>query len=398
MLIALVLALALTGCKGNQDSPAQSSALPRYELRMATEDVEALERDPFSNSTHPATFIAAGQTYSGVKVRVRGSWSRSWPKKSLKILFDHKQPFEDHHTLNLNSGWRDPAFIREPLAYHVFAACNVPAPRARMVRLDINGQFRGVYVEVEQPEKAFLKRVGLEGTSVYKALSRQNRADERDLGTEEAFHTEYDKENHKTEGYSELQQFCHELNRATNALEFFQRHIDIEHYVDYLAACVLIQHWDGFNKNHFAVYDGQGSKKWLIVPWDLDRTFGDHWNMSFTVAQLPVLLGTRRYPGVTGWNRIEDRFFSEPTLRARFLDRLAELLDKEFTAEKLFPVLDQLQADIATEATMDRRKWPTPDPDFRQGIAQVKEFIQRRRAYLLNELPQLRQQDPAQAR
>jgi hypothetical protein len=102
MLIALVLALALTGCKGNQDPPAQSSALPRYELRMATEDVEALERDPFSNSTHPATFIAAGQTYSGVKVRVRGSWSRSWPKKSLKILFDHKQPFEDHHTLNLN--------------------------------------------------------------------------------------------------------------------------------------------------------------------------------------------------------------------------------------------------------------------------------------------------------
>jgi spore coat protein H len=262
-----------------------------------------------------------------------------------------------------------------------------------MIRLEINGQFQGLYVEVEQPGKGFLKRLGLHGASVYKALSRSNRADERELGNPESYRAQYHKETRELEGLAELQQFCEELSRNTNALDFFERRVDLEHYINYLAASVLVQHWDGFNKNHFLIYDGEGSKKWLIVPWDLDRTLGDHWNMSFGMAELPVLLGTRREPGVTGWNRMEDRFFSDPALRARFLDRLAELLNKEFTPEKLFPILDQFQADIAPEAEMDRRKWPGPAGDFRHGIAEVKKFIERRRAYLLSELPRLRRQE-----
>jgi len=114
-LISFVVAFAFLGCSGNQDQSAATSRLPHYELRMAAQDLEALDLDPFSNALRPAAFLAGGKTYSGVKVRVRGSWSRSWPKKSLKILFDHKQPFEERHSLNLNSGWRDPAFVRELL-------------------------------------------------------------------------------------------------------------------------------------------------------------------------------------------------------------------------------------------------------------------------------------------
>ena len=39
-------------------------------------------------------------------------------------------------------------------------------------------------------------------------------------------------------------------------------------------------------------------------PWDLDRTFGDHWNGGFQEFGLPILLGIRRAPGITGWNRL----------------------------------------------------------------------------------------------
>jgi|GEM_PF-1929169 len=88
-------------------------------------------------------------------------------------------------------------------------------------------------------------------------------------------------------------------------------------------------------------------------------------------------------------------------LRTQFLNRLEELLEKEFTIEKLFPILDRLESEIAAEATLDRSKWGyAPNyrrgggeagaADYPAGIAQVKNFIEQRRAFLLREIKTLR--------
>ena len=369
-----------------------SCKLPVYELTIAEGDLRTIENTPYGNATYAATFQADGNTFSGARVRARGSWSRSWPKKSLKILLDHKHPFHGHHSLNLNSAWRDPALVREVLAYRVYSDCGVTASRAQMVRLQINGRFYGLYVDVEQPAKEFLAEHDLKGAELYKATSRSRDADERDLGDPAAYQGAYTKETDKTEGDEQLISFCQELARTTNVIGFFDQHVELDKYVNYLAATVLIQHWDGFNKNHYLAHDRQGSGKWQVIPWDLDRTFGDHWHMYFTETRLPVLLGTRAMPGVTGWNRLEESFLSEPALRLKVLDRLSELLEKTFTTEKLFPVLDELEKQIAPAAELDRMRWPGPAGDFHAGIAGVKSFIENRRTYLLKEIPKLRQQ------
>jgi spore coat protein H len=393
--IATLLALAVSPGCGQQSGPGPSeksrnSTLPLYELKMDPKDLRLMERNAFSDNTQPATLIIGGGDYGYVRVRFRGEWARSWPKKPLKIFFSRDKPFQGHRSVNLNSAWRDPAFVRETLAYHIYATCGAPASLARMVRVNINGQFRGLYVEVEQVDDAWLRRFNLNGTALFKATSDNNQADERDLGSEASFAAHYANEIDKDEGLGELRQFCHELARATNTLDFFTRRVDLEKYINYLAATVLVQHWDGFNKNHYLVHDRQGSGKWLVVPWDLDRTLGDHWGGGFESANLSILLGTRRLPAVTGWNRIQDRFLSDPSLRARFLDRLAELLEKEFTPAKLFPILDQLESDLGPDAALDRRRWGGPNDDLQSGIAGVKSFIQQRRAFLLAEVKKLR--------
>jgi spore coat protein H len=364
------------------DQPFQ---LTQYEIRIDPKELRALERNPDSDETHPATFIAHGLIYTNVQIRFRGEWARSWPKKPFKIFFSRSQPFQGHHSLNLNSAWRDPAYVRETLAYHVYQSCGVPASRSRLVHLRLNGQFRGIYVEVEQVDKTLLSHFGLKGAGLFKATSDNNQADERDHGRESAFAAHYENETSKTNGLGELRTFCHELATATNAADFFSRRMDVEKYINYLAATVLIQHWDGFNKNHFMVYDRRGSGKWLAWPWDLDRTFGDHWNGSFTYADLPILLGTRQRPAVTGWNRLQDRFFSDPALRGRFYKRLLELLETEFTEKKLFPMLEQWEAELAVVAGQDRRRWPGPSEDVHEAMADLKKFIERRRSYLLRE-------------
>src|SRR5215470_13118597 len=61
-------------------SPLENSAalkLPIYELKMEPRDLRDLERNPASNETHPATFVADGEVYEGVQVRFRGEWARS---------------------------------------------------------------------------------------------------------------------------------------------------------------------------------------------------------------------------------------------------------------------------------------------------------------------------------
>lgn len=373
-----------------EDAP-QNSILPTYELKIDNRDLMALENG-YGRDTHPATFLAEGKTYNNVKVRTRGAWSRSWPKKSLKIFFDDNQPFGEFHTLNLNSGWRDPAFIREPLAYQIYGLCGAPTLKSRMVRLNANGQFRGLYVEIEQPEKAFLKRLNLKGAIIYKTGYNSTYADERDHGSEQAFAAHYTQETQKkTPGFQDLQQFCHALAQTSNAREFFEKNVDLEKYINFLAATVLVQNWDTYNKNHFLVYDARGARKWFVVPWDLDRTLGDHWNWSFSEARLPILLGTRQRPGITGWNRLQDRFFSDQVLKNRFLERLELLLNTVFTTEKIFPILDRWETEINTEAQLDRRRWPNRQAsDLHDAIEGVKSFIEERRAYLLRELPKLR--------
>ena len=392
-MIAMGFAIALSTAAGPRTmlaaavpTTAATSRLPVYELEISIEEWEKLQRNPHSDERHPAKFTAGGKEYS-VEVRYRGDWARTWPKKPLKIFFEKDKDFDGQHVLNLNPNWRDPAFIREQLAYQIYAACGVPASKTRMVKLNVNGEFHGVFLEVEQPAKPFLKRVGLKGAVVYKGNSRQRLADQSDLGDEAAFREHYEKQTHKDEDYRDLQSFCHDLATTKDVPGFFATHVDMDRYVSFLAGNALVQNWDWFSKNHVLVLDAAGSKKWLVVPWDLDRTLGDHWRGPFDSADLPLRHGTRAQPGTVGWNKLFDAFYNAPNLRKRLLDRIEILLQTEFTKEKLFPILDRWESEISEDVALDRQRWPNRSAgDIHAGIAGVKRYIEERRAYLFREI------------
>src|SRR5262245_13357438 len=65
------------------------SKLPVYEIQTKRESLAAMDRNPYGPELYPATFSFEGQSYD-VKIRYRGAWARSWPKKPLKIFFEDK--------------------------------------------------------------------------------------------------------------------------------------------------------------------------------------------------------------------------------------------------------------------------------------------------------------------
>ena len=109
----------------------------------------------------PADLIVDGKVYQSIGVRFRGSSSYFTvqnEKKSFNIAIDYgddSQRLYGYKTLNLLNGHSDPSFLREIL-YSRVARNYIPAPTANFVKLVINGENWGIYINSQQFNKDFL--------------------------------------------------------------------------------------------------------------------------------------------------------------------------------------------------------------------------------------------------
>lgn len=120
-----------------------------------------------------ANMTVDGVIYPNVGVRFRGNTSytqlpaqpnQGWEKKGFNIEMDWMVPSQDiygYDHLNLNNGFHDPLFLREPLTYYVMRQHGV-APKANWVRVWLAGptgpfSYWGIYINVQQPNKDMMK-------------------------------------------------------------------------------------------------------------------------------------------------------------------------------------------------------------------------------------------------
>src|SRR5213075_2682152 len=84
-------------------------------------------------------------------------------KASFKIDFnafaaDPAQTFHGLHHMKLKNEIEDPSFVAERVAYLSFRNAGLPAPRQNSAQVYVNGEYYGVYGNVEVEDKAFLRR------------------------------------------------------------------------------------------------------------------------------------------------------------------------------------------------------------------------------------------------
>ena len=102
-----------------------------------------------------------GKRFKDVGVRYRDgrSFQPGQQRNGLLIDLDFINTFQNyqgHQTINLSSALRDPSLVREVLGYEI-ARDYLPAPRANYARVTVNGEYYGLFVNVEPIEDAFLK-------------------------------------------------------------------------------------------------------------------------------------------------------------------------------------------------------------------------------------------------
>jgi hypothetical protein len=342
-------------------NPAINSALPVFHWFVATP--AAAET---STGTRCSLFYN-GEFYDNIFVRIRGGTSLGWPKKSYKIEFNEDHEFELYAgkprvtEFDFNTTYTDKSYLRSVLVYEHQRDVGLPSPICFLAHLRQNGAFYNVTVYTEQPDKDFLRRVGLdENGSFYKC------------GPGSTYDTtaSFEKKTRRTEGNADLQALLAGLGLTGAALESYVfDNIDVPGMVNFLATIAITQNIDASDKNHFLYRDTEGTREWRMLPWDQDLTFGpDALNTDTIVYNLQNVtspacashpfIGARPYMlHAAKYNRLIEAIVNVPRTREMLLRRIRTLSDDVLATGYFQRRIDQLVPVISPDVTLDKARW-----------------------------------------
>lgn len=337
---------------------------------------EDCQAEPFPK---PYTYFSATVHVDGVEVKQTGVRKKGFlgsldpNKPSLKLKFDEyvaDQKVSGMKRMTLNNNRQDRSFIKQCIAYAVFRDAGIPAPRCNFAHVTVNGNDMGVFAHVESVKKPFLRRHFADDEGV---LYEGTLSDFRD-GWSGTFEQKTNKTEPTTAGLDAmrlaLQSSDSELLAALEPI------IDVDQFINFWAAEVLIAHWDGYanNTNNFYVYNDPTSGQLRFMPWGVDGVLAD---------ANPFPDGNDPPKVVYATGLLARRLYLLPETRTRYLNRLRELLAQVWNETALLAEVDRMEAQIRDIVTND----PFAEGvDVAAEIELVRDFIRNRNAILTAEL------------
>lgn len=318
----------------------------RFELWLPDDSMAALSADPY-------TWVEGAVGYGGVwlspvGVRIKGAWGSLRDldgKVALKVKVDEYidgARIRGLEKLTFNNMVQDPSCINERLAYQVFRAAGVPAPRTAHTELYLNGEYRGLYAHVESIDDTFLARWfddpdGNMYEGAYGPDMTQSGYTSMTLDQDGA---------EDVEPYSELAEVAALLARdpSEDLVDDLEALVNVDEFLDAIAVEVMIAHWDGYfwYPNNYRVYHDPSTGLLNLLPWGVDQTFsyGE---------------GTFSPSGYLAWWCLQ-----VPSLRERYMlalwdtyDRMAQLDLAEDAREAHALIRASLAEDPYKEFSMD---------------------------------------------
>ena len=357
-----------------------------------------------------ATLVADGKRYPDVGVRFRGMSSFMMVPEGLKhsinlsVDFVHQQQtLGGYRTLNLLNSHEDPTYLRSILYYEA-ARDYLPAPKANYVRVAINGESWGTYVNVEQFNKDFVREWfgATEGARWKVPGSPGGRGGLEYLGDDPSAYTRiYEiKSKDDARSWADLIRLCRVLNQtpATDLEKALAPILDVDQTLKFLALDAALVNNDGYwvRASDYSIYEDTAGR-FHVLPQDANETFsagtgpgpgGRGRRMMGPGGPAPAGdtgRGTRLDP-LVGLNDttkpLRSKLLAVPALRARYLAYVRDVATKWLNWERLGPLAEKYQALIAADVKTDTRKLDTFEA-FHAGVTDLKTFVDARRAFLL---------------
>lgn len=326
-------------------------------LTMSAGDWSALKADATNSVYYPAQLHCNDDPPLGFDVGVRRKRSGGADKPGLKIDFNELTPgadFQSLKKLSLENGISEGSseaemkdVIAEYLAWRVMYVSGTKAGRAAFARVHVNGDLIGVYVNVEQVDKRFLRsRLGDDSGWLYKKSGSLGDG----YKTNETVPNPYE---------ADLCFWDNNPCAAPSAAEletYLPAELDIEQMLRFGGINALLANSDSplGKTNNYYFYDYAGGPR-VYFPWDLDTTMKD----------TPAIFGA---PGDTVYTDVLFTHWEDDYDRL-----LTEMLDGPLAAAVIAAEIDRIDAvavatldadpviggDVAAAAVDDLRSWWT---------------------------------------
>ncbi len=327
-------------------------------------------------------------------------------KAGYKVRLQRDRPLNGMTGLNLIFEEDERMVLAEPLALEFYRLAGLPASRTDFIQVIMDGKRLGYHLLIEQPNTAFLKRHGLSGDGdIFKFL-----------WFERGIARQHEKKNNPHRGHDALIALINQLNATSGAEQWLliKKHFDVEQVINYFAVNMLLSHWDGFMNNFFAYHDHSGSGKWMLFPWDQDKTWGTYDGIpeGEVFSTLPLTYG-QAGDAPPGWSKSKPprNFFetmntrgwewwrppgcfsgpllSNAVFRKHFLSRVKELLETHFTEDRVDGLVETLRTRLEQEVSL-RAKLRDEDTEeamirFKKNLSSFQKLVRDRRAYLLKQ-------------
>lgn len=306
-------------------------------LCRQSRDFRAAISDP---TEKPFTYFQGNLTIDNVKigsVGIRkkgfiGSLDDHWP--SLKIDLDQfvdQSPIPGIETLTLNNNKQDPSLVSQFLAYRLFNAAGVHAPRVGYARLTVNGEYLGVYSNIESMGKPFLdRRFGESSGKLYEGTLG-------DFYPSALSNLEL-KINRKSPDRGITNRLAQLLaSKEPLDLTEIEKLVDLDEFLRFWALESLVVFWDGYcgNQNNFWVYE-QKNGRLYFMPWGADMAFagGDGFLGIGAVS-------------VYAESMLANRLYRTDGIPERYRQTMQDLLQSVWKEDELLAAIDGVEILVA---------------------------------------------------
>ena len=344
----------------------------------------------------PATMVVDGQTYRDVGVHFRGASSYMMVpdgyKRSLNLSVDfvhEKQRLGGYRTLNLLNAANDPTFLRAVL-YTEIARQYIPIPRMNYVRVVINGESWGIYLNAQQFNTDLVRDYfKADGGARWKVPgSPRGIGGLEYLGeSPDAYRGIYEiKSRDREKSWTDLANLTKVLNETPPAgLEAELRPIlNVDAALKFLALEVALVNSDGYwsRASDYNIYqDPKG--RFHIIPHDVNEALGAGGGGGF---------GRGGGRGATSLDPLVcandsskplcSKLLAVPALRQRYLGYVRDIAERWLDWSRLQPMVQRYRALIADDVKADTRKLYSTQ-EFDSAVAGIQQFVTNRRAFLL---------------